>query len=206
MARLPSGDIICPTPGCNTKLGKLVAGRVVLEHAKRRYTFRFKDELECECDRCHQPLILTNAKVPIAVQLTDMMLFHALVQSLPDAVYTIDAGGIITSWNLGAERLYGWAAGEVIGRPMGILAVPANREDEPRALLGRILAGETIREYHGVRAHKDGRHLEVALNFTPLRDAAGLVLGATITATPEGQVLPAGLLFPGEPQGRELSA
>ena len=101
----------------------------------------------------------------------------AVVEFSDDAILTKDLDGIITSWNRGAERLFGYKAGETIGRPITIL-IPHDRHDEEREILGRIRRGEHV-HYEAVRQRKDGRLLDISLTVSPLKDAAGKIVGAS---------------------------
>jgi PAS domain S-box-containing protein len=101
----------------------------------------------------------------------------AVVEFSDDAILTKDLDGIITSWNRGAERLFGYKAGEMIGRPVTML-IPLDRHDEEREILGRIRRGEHVR-YEAVRQCKDGSFLDISLTVSPLKDAAGKVVGAS---------------------------
>ena len=96
----------------------------------------------------------------------------AIVESSDDAIIAKDLDGTILSWNRGAERMYGYAAAEAIGRPI-YLIVPPPLVDELSAILERIRAGERVRNFETVRATKDGRLIDVALSISPIRDAAG---------------------------------
>jgi PAS domain S-box-containing protein len=102
----------------------------------------------------------------------------AIVDSSDDAIVSKALDGTVTSWNLGAEGLFGYAAGEVIGRPISILAVPG-RENEMRAILERIRRGEKIRHYETVRRRKDGTPIDISLTVSPILDRAGRVVGAS---------------------------
>ncbi len=105
-------------------------------------------------------------------------LLAAIVTSSDDAIISKDARGVITSWNPAAERIFGYRAEEVIGRPIGILAV-AGREDEMPAILARLLRGEKIEHFETLRRHKDGRPIHISLTISPIHDAAGRVVGAS---------------------------
>jgi PAS domain S-box-containing protein len=105
----------------------------------------------------------------------------AIVESSQDAMVTKDLDGIITSWNTGAERLFGYSAGEAIGRPVNLL-IPSDREDEEPAILSRIRSGERVDHYETVRRRKDGSLIDISLTVSPLRDAAGKVIGASKVA------------------------
>jgi PAS domain S-box-containing protein len=100
----------------------------------------------------------------------------AIVGSSADAIIGKDLAGIITDWNKGAERIYGYAAEEVIGKPVSILA-PPEREDEIPALMERLKRGERIENYETVRLRKDGKRLHISLTVSALRDGDGKIFG-----------------------------
>jgi PAS domain S-box-containing protein len=102
----------------------------------------------------------------------------AIVESSDDAIISQNLDGAVTSWNHGAERLYGYAADEVLGRPLAHLA-PPDQPDEMPALLERIRRGERIEHYETVRVHKGGDRVEVSLTISPVRNAKGKVVGAS---------------------------
>jgi PAS domain S-box-containing protein len=102
----------------------------------------------------------------------------ALVQSSDDAILSLNLDSIITSWNAGAERLYGYSAEEVIDKPITIL-LPRERQDEELAIIERIRRGDHIEHYETVRRRKDGKLLDVSLTVSPVRDAEGNVVGAS---------------------------
>jgi PAS domain S-box-containing protein len=102
----------------------------------------------------------------------------AIVETSDDAIVTMDLAGILTSWNGGAERLYGYTAGEVIGRPSAILMPPV-APDEELHIIERIKRGERVNPYETVRRRKDGSLVEVSLNVSPLKDASGSIVGAS---------------------------
>lgn len=102
----------------------------------------------------------------------------AIVESSDDAIIGKDLDGIVTSWNAGAERLYGYTAEEMIGREIATL-IPPERPDEEPAILARLRRGETIDHYETIRLTKDGRRLDVSLTVSPIIDANGKVIGAS---------------------------
>jgi len=107
--------------------------------------------------------------------------FAAVVSSSSDAILTKSAQGIITSWNGAAERLYGYAAVEAIGRPISIL-VPARRRGEERQILRRVFAGEKLSHYETERVRKDGREVVVSLSVSPVCDEEGRIVEAAVIA------------------------
>jgi PAS domain S-box-containing protein len=104
--------------------------------------------------------------------------FAAIVESTDDAVISKDLNGIITSWNPAAERLYGYNAEEVTGKPVSILFPPERPDEEPK-ILARLRRGEQIDHYETIRVAKDGRRLHVSLTVSPIRDASGKIIGAS---------------------------
>jgi PAS domain S-box-containing protein len=102
----------------------------------------------------------------------------AIVESSEDAVLTKDLNGIITSWNQGAGRLFGYAAEEVIGKPVTVL-IPAERLDEEPNILARIRRGERIEHYETVRQRKDGSFVDISLTVSPVRNQQGVIVGAS---------------------------
>jgi len=101
----------------------------------------------------------------------------AIIESSEDAIASKDLNGIITSWNKSAERLFGYAAEEIIGQPVTLIIPPELHDDEPR-ILGKIRAGERIEHFQTVRRHKSGRLIDVSLAVSPIRDDKGNVIGA----------------------------
>lgn len=102
----------------------------------------------------------------------------AIVESSDDAILWKDLNGIIASWNKGAERIFGYTAEEVIGRPVTIL-MPPDRQDEEPAILARIRSGERVEHYETIRQRKDGSLINISLTVSPVRDAAGNIVGAS---------------------------
>ena len=100
----------------------------------------------------------------------------AIVESSEDAVISKTLDGIITSWNPAAERLYGYRAAEVIGRPITVI-IPAQLHGEELQILARVRSGERVDHFETIRMAKDGRHIPVSLTVSPVRDADGRVIG-----------------------------
>ena len=101
----------------------------------------------------------------------------AIVESSDDAILSKDLNGIIQSCNAAAERIFGYTASELIGQPVRVL-IPADRQAEEDEILGRIRHGERVRHFETVRVGKDHRPIDVSLSISPVRDAAGKVIGA----------------------------
>lgn len=105
----------------------------------------------------------------------------AIVQSSDDAIATKNLDGIITSWNKGAEGVFGYTAEEAIGQPITIV-IPQDRQDEERTILTRIRRGERIEHFETIRQHKHGNLIWVSLTISPVKNAEGKIVGASKTA------------------------
>ncbi|MDI3565405.1 PAS domain S-box protein [Bradyrhizobium sp. Arg816] len=102
----------------------------------------------------------------------------SIVESSHDAIVSKDLDGTIRSWNGGAQRIFGYLAEEVIGKPITIL-IPPDRHNEETAILERLRRGERIDSYETVRRRKDGSPVDISLTVSPLRDTEGRVIGAS---------------------------
>lgn len=105
----------------------------------------------------------------------------AIIESSDDAIISKSLEGQIQTWNAAAERLFGYTAAEVVGRPVTIL-IPPERQDEEPNLLARLRRGERIDHFETVRMTKDGRRLHISLSVSPVRNAAGQIVGAAKVA------------------------
>ena len=105
----------------------------------------------------------------------------AIVTSSDDAIIGKNLNGIVTSWNLGAERIFGYAAEEMIGQSIMRL-IPPDRQDEELEILTRIRRGERFDHFETVRLAKDGRQLNVSITVSPIKDSTGHVVGASKVA------------------------
>jgi PAS domain S-box-containing protein len=105
----------------------------------------------------------------------------AIVESSADAIIGKTLDGIITSWNSGAERIYGYTSKELVGRSISILT-PPNRPDEALQILKKIKRGDRIDNYETVRLRKDGKQIDVSLSISPIMDVAGKIIGASTIA------------------------
>ena len=102
----------------------------------------------------------------------------AIIESADDAIISKTLDGIITSWNKGAERIFGYTAAETIGKPILILIPPDHHNEEP-AILERIRTGERIEHYETVRKTKAGKLVDISLTVSPIKNADGIIIGAS---------------------------
>ncbi len=101
----------------------------------------------------------------------------AIVESSDDAIVSKDLNGIVTSWNGGAERMFGYKAEEIIGKPITLVIPPELQDDEP-VILAKMMRGEKLDHFETVRLTKEGRRIDVSLTVSPLKDEEGRVIGA----------------------------
>jgi len=105
----------------------------------------------------------------------------AIVESSDDAIFDKTLDGVITSWNKGAQKLYGYTAEETVGQHVSMLAPPEKR-DEIAQILAKIRSGEAIHNRETVRLAKDGRQFDVSVTVSPVKNARGSIVGASIIA------------------------
>jgi PAS domain S-box-containing protein len=137
-------------------------------------------------DRLRQArTVQERATARIAAQeasLRDADLAHrrlaAIVESSDDSILGLDMNGIITSWNRGAERLYGYTAAEAVGRPVTIVIPPERIDDEER-MLARLRNGDRVEQFETERVRKDGSRFDVSVTLSPIKDASGRMTGAS---------------------------
>ncbi len=105
----------------------------------------------------------------------------AIVECSEDAIISKDLDGTIVTWNRAAEKLFGYAAAEAIGRPVTML-IPDDRQQEEEAILNSIRQGKPVARYETLRRRKDGTLVPIALTVSPLRDSSGQIIGASKVA------------------------
>ncbi|AGL17753.1 PAS domain-containing sensor histidine kinase [Actinoplanes sp. N902-109] len=123
----------------------------------------------------------TAALAGRAAMLAEQRRLAVVVESSHDAIVSKTPDGRITSWNAGAERLYGWPAAEIIGRDAAVLFAPDHRAEEAR-LLARVAAGERVEQHEAKHQTRDGRSIMVSLTSSPITDATGRTVGVACTA------------------------
>src|SRR5882724_8007888 len=101
-----------------------------------------------------------------------------IVESSEDAIISKNLHGVITSWNAGAERLFGYRAEEIVGRSDDLITPPDRRKEET-SIFEHVRRGEAVEHYETVRLAKDGRLVDVSLTLSPVRDASGAIVGAS---------------------------
>jgi PAS domain S-box-containing protein len=135
----------------------------------------------------HAAIAIDNARLLQATQMEvvqrrraekEAMHFASIIETSDDAIISKSLDGIIESWNSGAERLFGYSAREAIGQPVTIL-IPQDRIDEEPGIIDRIRRGERIDHYETVRQRKDGSRVDISLSVSPIKDAAGRIVGAS---------------------------
>jgi PAS domain S-box-containing protein len=102
----------------------------------------------------------------------------SIVESSDDSIVAIDRNGVIMSWNLGAERLYGYTSEEAIGQPTALVVAPDRRAEEEQ-VLARIWAGAPGEQFETQRVRKDGSRVDVSATISPIRDESGAIIGAS---------------------------
>jgi len=105
----------------------------------------------------------------------------AIVETSDDAIYGKTLEGVILSWNHGAERMYGYAAAEIVGRPVSILVPPSSTDEVPQ-ILEKLKRGERVDHFETVRVKKNGESFDVSLTVSPIRDVSGRIVGASTVA------------------------
>jgi PAS domain S-box-containing protein len=105
-------------------------------------------------------------------------LLAAIIEASDDAIVSKTLDGVVTSWNAGAERIFGYTAAEMIGAPIETV-IPPERRDEEVSILARLRRGERIDHFDTVRRAKDGRPIDVSLTISPIKDVTGRIVGAS---------------------------
>ena len=133
-----------------------------------------RKQIEEELRRAHEELYQKTVE-----QLGESRSRLALIiDSSEDAIISKGLDGTITSWNKGAERIYGYTPEEVVGKNISLLA-PTDHPDEIPEILRKIARGESVEHHESVRVTKDGRRLDVSISVSPLLDAKGDIVGAS---------------------------
>ncbi len=148
----------------------------------REEAARTRTELEVLTERlrdANEHLVVANTRAQTLAE--QAQLLAAIVESSNDAIVGKTLDGIVSSWNPGAERLYGYSAAEMIGRSMSVL-VPPDHANEVPGYLEALKRGEAVGDYETERVTKAGQRIDVSINISPIRDATGLLIGASTIA------------------------
>jgi PAS domain S-box-containing protein len=129
----------------------------------------------------HRQDELSSTNLALENRIEAQSLLAAIVASSEDAIVSKTLAGVITSWNRGAERLFGWRADEAIGKSIHLI-VPPEFHDQERDILDRIRRGEPVEHLDVERLHKDGRRVHISVTISPVRDRHGHIIGASKTA------------------------
>lgn len=121
---------------------------------------------------------ITDRKLAQRIAAREARLLSAIVDSSDDAIVSKDLNGTITSWNKSAERLFGYTAEEIVGKPVTLL-IPLDRQDEEPQIIARLRAGERVDHFETLRRRKDGTLLDISLTISPVRDETGQIVGAS---------------------------
>jgi len=105
-------------------------------------------------------------------------LLASIVESSADGIYSKDLNGVVTSWNKGAERIFGYSAEEMIGHPISAI-IPSGVVDESLSIMDRIKKGERIEQYEATRRTKSGKLICVSITWSPIQDALGRIVGGS---------------------------
>ena len=122
----------------------------------------------------------TPSEIEAALRESEQQLrwLASIIDSSDDAIVSKNLDGVITSWNSGAERVFGYSASEAIGQPI-TLVIPQDRQSEEREILTRIRRGERVDHFETVRQRKNGSLIVVSLTVSPVKDANGKIVGAS---------------------------
>lgn len=166
-----------------------------MQHRASLLLFYSKDRADVTIEELLAENAALRSEVEALRQRTEPELLQArlaaIVESTDDAVVSKNLDGVIRTWNVGAERIFGWKADEVIGRPINLI-IPPDRQHEETEILRRLRRGERIDHFETLRVAKDGRLVDVSVTISPVRNAAGALVAASKIArdiTQQKQIL-----------------
>jgi len=135
--------------------------------------------LDSPDDRMREIVQLQQRAGALDAEIAERTRLAAIVESSNDGIISTTLDGIVTSWNRGAEHLFGYTAEEMVGQPIARLLPTDRPDDDLAATLATTRRGERIEHFETQRVRKDGRRIHVSLTLSPIRDAAGNVIGAS---------------------------
>ncbi len=121
---------------------------------------------------------LEDEKEPLHDPVARLAMLAAIVESSDDAIISKDLNGVITTWNRGAQEVFGYTAEEAIGQPVTMLMPPERVNEEP-GIIERIRSGNKVDHYETVRRRKDGALIDISLTVSPIKDREGKIVGAS---------------------------
>ena len=145
--------------------------KIAVEFVSNVYQAGDKKVIQCNIRDITAHKKVENAAIRLA----------AIIESSGDAIIGKDLDGTIQSWNTGAEKLFGYSAGEMTGTSM-IRLIPADRQDEENQILEKIRHGESVRNFETVWQARDGRWIDVSVTVSPIKDSTGKIVGASKVA------------------------
>jgi two-component system CheB/CheR fusion protein len=107
-----------------------------------------------------------------------LLLFSSIINFSDDAIVSCNLHGIVTTWNSGAQQLFGWTQEEILGKSI-LLLIPENLHEEERRILRKIKQGDFVRHYETLRVKKDGSIIDVSLTASPIKNSEGFIIGAS---------------------------
>ena len=138
----------------------------------------YYDKLPSFIEACVNKYRIENLKAEYGLEIARLA---AIVNTSEDAIIGQTPEGLVSSWNYGAEKLYGYQAGEMIGKPIQII-IPEDRKDESSMILCKIMGGQHITHYETTRMTRDGKPIYVSLTVSPIVDGEGKITGASSIA------------------------
>jgi PAS domain S-box-containing protein len=169
---------VCDLVATSLERAKLISSlktsRTILEEKVTERTLELREKQE-ELEVQNQELLKSNEALRKAEETSSHLAF--IVESSDSAIVGKTLDGTITSWNAGAERMFGYSAGEAIGRNISILSPPGHHELPD--ILDRIKNGEHIDHFETVRRRKDGVLIDISLSVSPIKDRSGKIVGVS---------------------------
>jgi PAS domain S-box-containing protein len=177
---IAGGDLTARVqPGGSDELGLLgTSFNSMAERIEAQATALQRARAELELRVQERTAELRQKSRDLELQTAERERLAAIAESSDDAIISKDLSGVITSWNLAAERMFGYRGQEMVGKPMTVI-IPPDRLDEERRILAQIIRGEIIDHFETVRVGKDGKSIAVSVTISPIKDRGGKIIGAS---------------------------
>jgi PAS domain S-box-containing protein len=179
----PDGQTIAPQdspPSAALATGRAVRAEAVLERPDGS-----RADVVAHCTPLFDARAQINGCVVMLLDVTEkkraergQAQLSAIVESSDDAILSKSLDGIIQTWNKGAERIFGYGAEDVVGQSV-LMLIPADRHHEEADIIARVRAGEPVEHFETVRQRKDGSLIDISLTVSPVRNADGVIIGAS---------------------------